>query len=220
MIYLDDGATSFYKPPTVEKAMIRALRSCTNPGRGGYPMADNAARIVYGCRCAAGEMFDCAPEQVVFTKNCTEGLNMAIRTLVHPGDRVVIESTTGGILSSPILGKPGTTLDGMIIFSIARTPSSNSGLLLALDTVTGTPAWEYELAGSTWSSPIALHTEDGIGYIVACDSQGNVNLHEATTGNLLSFQNAGFGIDASPAAFENTIIVGTNGQIICAFTVE
>ena len=129
-------------------------------------------------------------------------------------------STTGGILSSPILGKPGTTLDGMIIFSIARTPSSNSGLLLALDTVTGTPAWEYELAGYTWSSPIALHTEDGTGYIVACDSQGNVNLHEATTGNLLSFQNAGFGIDASPAAFENTIIVGTNGQIICAFTVE
>ena len=102
MIYLDDGATSFYKPPTVEKAMIRALRSCTNPGRGGYPMANNAARIVYGCRCAAGEMFDCAPEQVVFTKNCTEGLNMAIRTLVHPGDRVVISGFEHNAVTRPL----------------------------------------------------------------------------------------------------------------------
>ena len=49
-----------------------------------------AARTVLRCRQRAAAMFDCQPEQVVFTANCTQGLNMAIRTLVKPGDKVVI----------------------------------------------------------------------------------------------------------------------------------
>ena len=102
MIYLDDGATSFYKPASVEKAMIRALRTCANPGRGGYLAADRAARTVFDCRCLAAEMFDCSPEQVVFTKNCTEGLNMAIRTLVQPGDRVVISGFEHNAVTRPL----------------------------------------------------------------------------------------------------------------------
>lgn len=102
MIYLDDGATSFYKPASVENAMIRALRTCANPGRGGYPAADRAARTVFDCRCLAGEMFDCSPEQVVFTKNCTEALNMAIRTLVQPGDRVVISGFEHNAVTRPL----------------------------------------------------------------------------------------------------------------------
>ncbi len=102
MIYLDDGATSFYKPDCVERAMIRALRTCANPGRGGYPAADRAARTVFDCRCIAGEMFDCTPEQVVFTKNCTEALNMAIRTLVSPGDRVVISGFEHNAVTRPL----------------------------------------------------------------------------------------------------------------------
>lgn len=102
MIYLDDGATSFYKPPSVEKAMLRAIRTCANPGRGGYSAADRAARTVFDCRCLAGEMFDCAPEQVVFTKNCTEGLNIAIRSLVQPGDRVVISGFEHNAVTRPL----------------------------------------------------------------------------------------------------------------------
>lgn len=90
MIYLDNAATSFYKPPTVAQAVLDAMRTCASPGRGGYRAAMAAAEQVYGCREIASELFDCSPEQVVFTANCTEGLNMAIRTLVQPGDRVVI----------------------------------------------------------------------------------------------------------------------------------
>lgn len=90
MIYLDSGATSLRKPPAVTAAVSAAISRCANPGRGGYPAAMEAARTVYRCRETAGELFECQPEQVVFTGNCTQGLNIAIRTLVKPGDRVVI----------------------------------------------------------------------------------------------------------------------------------
>lgn len=90
MIYLDNGATSFHKPPSVMAAMNRAMRACANPGRGGYEAAMAAAETVFQCRQTAGELFRCDPEQVVFTANCTHGLNIAIRTLFYPGDRVLI----------------------------------------------------------------------------------------------------------------------------------
>ena len=85
MIYLDNGATTLHKPKAVRLAVNRALLRCANPGRGGYPAAMEAAEAVFRCRNLAGELFDCPPERVVFTMNCTHGLNMAIRTLVHPG---------------------------------------------------------------------------------------------------------------------------------------
>ena len=90
MIYLDNGATSFHKPPAVRAAVERAMLQCANPGRGGYPAATQAARTVYRCRERAARMFDCQPEQVVFTSNCTHGLNIALRTLVKPGSRILV----------------------------------------------------------------------------------------------------------------------------------
>ena len=90
MIYLDNGATSFPKSAAVRRAVGEAMARCANPGRGGYPPAMAAARTVYQCREAAGDLFGCGPEQVVLTSNCTQGLNMAIRTLIKPGDRVAV----------------------------------------------------------------------------------------------------------------------------------
>ena len=102
MIYLDNGATSFHKPAQVGQAMLTALRTCANPGRGGYPAAMAAAEQVYRCRELAGKLFDCQPEQVVLTCNCTHGLNMAIRTLVKPGDRVVISGFEHNAVTRPL----------------------------------------------------------------------------------------------------------------------
>ncbi len=102
MTYLDSGATSFHKPPEVARAMQRALAVCANPGRGGYPAAMAAAKTVLHCRQRAGELFDCQPEQVVFTGNCTQGLNMAIRSLVKPGQRVVISGFEHNAVSRPL----------------------------------------------------------------------------------------------------------------------
>lgn len=90
MIYLDNGATSFRKPPEVARAMMEAMARCANPGRGGYPAAAEADRWVFRCRETAADFFDCQPEQVVFTSNCTHGLNIALRSIVKAGDRVVV----------------------------------------------------------------------------------------------------------------------------------
>lgn len=102
MNYLDHGATSFHKPDCVLQAMACALDNCGNPGRGGYPASMTAARTVLRCRERAAEMFDCDPEQVVFTANCTQGLNIAIRTLVKPGANVVISGFEHNAVTRPL----------------------------------------------------------------------------------------------------------------------
>ncbi len=102
MTYLDNGATSSHKPPAVEQAVRCALETCANPGRGGHPAAMRAAHTVLRCREAAGAMFDCPAEQVVFTSNCTHGLNIAIRTLVKPGQKVVISGFEHNAVTRPL----------------------------------------------------------------------------------------------------------------------
>ena len=102
MIYLDNGATSFPKPESVIRAVVNAMEVCANPGRGGHDAAQAGARAVYACRQTAADFFDCLPEQVVFTQNCTQGLNMAIRTLVRPGDRVVISGFEHNAVTRPL----------------------------------------------------------------------------------------------------------------------
>lgn len=102
MIYLDNGATSLHKPVGVADAVRRAMFVCANPGRGGYPAAMEAARTVLCCRQKAARLFDCLPEQVVFTYNCTHGLNIAIHSLVKPGDRVLITGFEHNAVTRPL----------------------------------------------------------------------------------------------------------------------
>ena len=91
MIYLDNAATSFPKPSAVIRAMTESLQNHgANPGRGGHRLAIEAGRIVEKCRESATSFFGAAsPEQVIFTHNCTESLNIAISGMLHKGDEVI-----------------------------------------------------------------------------------------------------------------------------------
>lgn len=102
MIYLDNGATSFLKPTVVWRAMAEASRTCASPGRGSYAAAAAADEAMYRCRRSVGELFDCEPEQVVFTMNATHALNIAIRTLVKPGGRVAISGFEHNAVVRPL----------------------------------------------------------------------------------------------------------------------
>ena len=102
MIYLDSGATSFPKPPAVQRAVLNAMKTCANPGRGGHAASMAAANKVYRCREIAGELFDCAPDRVVFTSNCTHSLNIAIRSLVKPGARVAVSGFEHNAVTRPL----------------------------------------------------------------------------------------------------------------------
>ena len=102
MTYLDHGATSFHKPPAVREAVRCALENCANPGRGDHGPSMAAANTVLRCRERAAQLFACQPEQVAFTSNCTHGLNIAIRTLVKPGSRVVISGFEHNAVTRPL----------------------------------------------------------------------------------------------------------------------
>ena len=104
MTYLDHGATSFPKPEAVRRAVGEAMAECANPGRGSHPAARLGAEVLFSCREAAGELFRIEPENVVLTQSCTHGLNMAIRTLVRPGDRVVISGFEHNAVTRPLHG--------------------------------------------------------------------------------------------------------------------
>lgn len=103
MIYFDSAATSFQKPPSVSRAMLEAMQTMSSPGRGGYSAAMRAADTVFRCRTEIQELFGTeTPEQVVFTMNATHGLNIAIKTLLRPGSRVVISGYEHNAVTRPL----------------------------------------------------------------------------------------------------------------------
>lgn len=103
MIYLDNAATTLQKPPEVAAAVYRAVNACATPGRGSHAAAMRAAETVYSCREEAAGLFHVpSPEQVVFTMNATHGLNIAIRSLVPPGGRVVVSGYEHNAVMRPL----------------------------------------------------------------------------------------------------------------------
>lgn len=91
MIYFDSAATTLQKPRSVPAAVVSAITTMTTPGRGEHPASRLAADKMLAMRAMAAGLFDVsAPECVVLTLNATHALNLAIKSLVHPGDTVVI----------------------------------------------------------------------------------------------------------------------------------
>ena len=104
MIYFDNAATSWPKPPCVAEAMARFLAEVgANPGRAGHRLAVEAARLVYGAREAVAELFHAPdPLRVVFGANATEALNLALLGLLRPGDHVVTSSVEHNSVMRPL----------------------------------------------------------------------------------------------------------------------
>ena len=89
MIYLDNAATTLYKPPEVLDAVCAAMRSFGNSGRGVHAGSLSASRTIYAAREAAAALFSCRADHVCFTANSTEALNIAISGLLGPEDHVI-----------------------------------------------------------------------------------------------------------------------------------
>lgn len=90
MIYLDNAATTMWKPKQMIEAVVAAMTSLGNAGRGANEASLSAARVIYDtreklCRFFGGEN----PRQIVFTNNSTESLNIAVKGLLDPGDHVI-----------------------------------------------------------------------------------------------------------------------------------
>ncbi|MBU2235408.1 MAG: aminotransferase class V-fold PLP-dependent enzyme [Proteobacteria bacterium] len=104
MIYLDNAATSWPKPPEVLKAMTDVLeRVGGNPGRSGHRLSIAAARVIYDTREEIARFFGISdPLRVIFTGNATHAINLALRGILKPGDHVVTSSMEHNAVMRPL----------------------------------------------------------------------------------------------------------------------
>jgi cysteine desulfurase / selenocysteine lyase len=122
MIYLDNAATSFPKPEPVYQALDAFARtSLANPGRAGHRMAVAAERTLDAARHSLNQFFHgAAPERWIFTLNCTDGLNLAIKGIVQPGDHVITTDLEHNSISRPLVALQKTG-----IISLTRVASES-----------------------------------------------------------------------------------------------
>jgi len=104
MIYFDNAATSWPKPPGVAEAMVHFLNEVgANPGRSGHRLAVESGRIVYQTREAVAELFGAPdPLRIVFGQNATEAINLALNGLLRPGDHVITSSMEHNSVMRPL----------------------------------------------------------------------------------------------------------------------
>ena len=90
MIYFDNAATTLKKPDEVVNAVVKALQTMGNAGRGVHDAALDASRVIFDTRTRLAEFFQAeSPKQIVFTMNSTESLNIAIKGVLKTGDHVI-----------------------------------------------------------------------------------------------------------------------------------
>lgn len=127
MIYFDNAATSWPKPPDVAEAMTRFLSDIgASPGRGGHRLSVEAGRLVYETREAIAELFHAQdPLRVIFTHNVTEALNLALNGLLRPGQHVITGSMEHNSMMRPLRDLEERGVEISVI------PCSPEGLLSA-----------------------------------------------------------------------------------------
>ena len=104
VVYFDNAATSWPKPPQVQAAIVDFLaRVGGSPGRSGHRMSIEASRLVGDARDALAQLFNADdPCRIAFTKNSTEALNIAILGWLKPGDHVITSSVEHNSVMRPL----------------------------------------------------------------------------------------------------------------------
>lgn len=120
---------------------------------------------------------------------------------------------SGGVLSSPVLGKEGTSLEGQVIFSVSKTHGYGGGTLVSLNCETGEVVWEKKMDSYAWSSPVAVYNKQGTGYLVFGDASGNVHLIN-DKGETLTYISLGSVIEASPVVFDDMFVIAARSGYV------
>ncbi len=90
MIYFDNAASGGRKPDSVQSAVCSAIKVCANPGRSGHKLALACAITVQETRQTLNDFFGgYGFDRAIFTKNCTEALNIALFGVLKKGDHVI-----------------------------------------------------------------------------------------------------------------------------------
>lgn len=103
MIYLDNAATTLIKPSGVARSAAWAVGHLSTPGRGGHTAAMEASRVAFECREKVSKLFNVGePDNVVFTFNATHALNIAIKSHVRRGDKVIVSGYEHNSVTRPL----------------------------------------------------------------------------------------------------------------------
>lgn len=118
---------------------------------------------------------------------------------------------SGGVQGTLAIGEKD--LEGLIFVPVAMTEGTR-GKLVALNTTDMSVKWECDFAGYPWSSPVAVYDDSGKGYLVQCNKTGYIHLIDGQTGEIISEMSLGSNVEASPAVYNNMVVVGTRGGLI------
>ena len=127
----------------------------------------------------------------------------------HEMECITADGVSGGALASPLMGRPGSDIENLLIYSIGRSPKAWDGQIVALDKETGQVVWQFETESYIWSSPVAVYTEEGKSYIFQSDQFGHCYLLDGKTGQVLDDVKLETAVEASPVAFGDKVVQGT-----------
>lgn len=136
-----------------------------------------------------------------------------------PYECYAVPGSDGGILASPAVGDG--SLEGLVFYTVARTGADEeSGLMVALDKATGAEVWRLPMDDYAWSSPVPVYSGDATGYLIQCDSGGNMRLVDGVSGAVLDSLSLESNIEATPAVFGDIAVVGTRGEKIYGIKIK
>ncbi|NLM10850.1 MAG: PQQ-binding-like beta-propeller repeat protein [Clostridiaceae bacterium] len=124
----------------------------------------------------------------------------------------------GGLLSTPVLGK--NDISDIVIFNICKTTDWKSGKMVALDKKTGEEVWVKDLANYSWSSPVDFLSDEGKTYMIFCDFAGEMHLMDPANGEILDTISVGLNVEASPAIYNDMVVVGTYAKKIYGIRIK
>ncbi len=106
MIYFDNAATTWPKPPEVVEEISRCIKEYgANPGRGGHKKSVVAHNMVNNTRLKLAHLFNIESKyhnRIVFTLNATEAINLALKGFIKKGEHVITSSMEHNALSRPL----------------------------------------------------------------------------------------------------------------------
>lgn len=116
------------------------------------------------------------------------------------------DGVSGGVQSTIAVGEQ--ELADYIYVTVSRTPSMSSGVLACINKKTGKVEWEHS-SYYAWSSPLCVYTEEGDGVVIYGDSEGTLFMLDGKTGEIKDTKYLQGNIEASPAVYNNRLVVGT-----------
>ena len=137
-----------------------------------------------------------------------------------PYNVYTVNGVSGGVQSTPAVGRAGSNIENLVIYSVSRTPNEGTGIIVALDKQTGEEVWRRVMDYYAWSSPVVIYNERGDSFLILGDSSGKVHFLDASNGSVIQTMKLNGLVEASPAVFNDMLVVGTRKEMIYGIKIK